>query len=42
MLCLNAEITISEYHCDHGLDLEFRTLSANLPEYAVWFEVTFP
>ena len=42
MLCLNREITMSEYHCDHGLDLEFRTFSANLNESAIMLEVTFP
>ena len=41
MLCLSTEITNSEYHCDHGLDLEFRTLSANLTESTVWFEGFF-
>ena len=42
MLCLRTEITISEHHWDHGLDLEFRTLSANVTESAAWFEVAFP
>ena len=37
MLCLRTEITISKYHCDHGLDLEFRTLSANFTKSAAWF-----
>ena len=41
MLCLRTEITISVYHRDHDLDLEFRTLSANLTESATWFGVTF-
>ena len=41
MLCLRTEITISVYHCDHGLDLEFGTLSANVTESAAWFEFTF-
>ena len=38
MLCLRTEITISVYHCDYGLDLEFRSISANLTESATWFE----
>ena len=42
MLCLRTEVTVSVHYCDHGLDLEFRTLSANLTESAGWFEVTFP
>ena len=34
----------SQFLCiiDHGLDLEFPTLSANVTESAAWFEVTFP
>ena len=42
MLCLRTEITISVYQCDHDLDLEFRTLSANVTESGAWFDVTFP
>ena len=42
MLCLRTESTISVYRCDHGLDLEFGTLSANVTESAAWFEVTYP
>ena len=38
----NRNHNFSVYQCDYGLELECRTLLANLTESAAWFGVTFP